>query len=76
MLANALFADGSAALLVEAQPRKGINLKPIAFHCDLATEGEQDMAWTIGDWGFEMKTFYLCTGGDSKWNKKTNRIIA
>jgi len=41
--------------LVEAQPRKGINLKPIAFHCDLATEGEQDMAWTIGDWGFEMK---------------------
>jgi prepilin-type processing-associated H-X9-DG protein len=55
MLANALFADGSAALLVEAQPRKGINLKPIAFHCDLATEGEQDMAWTVGDWGFEMK---------------------
>jgi len=55
MLANALFADGSAALLVEAQPRKGINLKPTAFHCDLATEGEQDMAWTIGDWGFEMK---------------------
>jgi prepilin-type processing-associated H-X9-DG protein len=55
MLANALFADGSAALLVEAQPRKGINLKPIAFHCDLATDGEQDMAWTVGDWGFEMK---------------------
>lgn len=55
MLANALFADGSAALLVEAQPRKGINLTPGAFHCDLATEGEQDMAWTIGDWGFEMK---------------------
>ena len=55
MLANALFADGSAALLVEAQPRKGINLTPIAFHCDLATEGEQDMAWTVGDWGFEMK---------------------
>ena len=55
ILANALFADGSAALLVEAQPRKGINLKPMAFHCDLAAEGEQDMAWTIGDWGFEMK---------------------
>jgi len=55
MLANALFADGSAALLVEAQPRKGINLTPVAFHCDLAAEGEQDMAWAIGDWGFEMK---------------------
>ena len=55
MLANALFADGSAAILVESQPRAGINLKPISFHCDLATEGEQDMAWTVGDWGFEMK---------------------
>ncbi len=55
MLANALFADGSAALLVEAQPRNGINLKPISFYCDLATDGEQAMAWTVGDWGFEMK---------------------
>jgi prepilin-type processing-associated H-X9-DG protein len=55
LLANALFADGSAALLVETQPRKGINLKPISFYCDLVTEGEQDMAWTVGDWGFEMK---------------------
>src|SRR5579872_1029445 len=55
MLANALFADGSAALLVEARARKGINLKPVSFHCDLATEGERDMAWTVGDWGFEMK---------------------
>lgn len=55
MLANALFADGSAALLVEAVPRKGINLKPMGFRCDLAPEGEQDMAWTVGDRGFEMK---------------------
>jgi alpha-pyrone synthase len=55
MLANALFADGSAALLVEAQPRKGINLKPTSFHCDLASDGKQAMAWTIGDLGFEMK---------------------
>jgi len=55
MLANALFADGSAALLVEAQPRMGVNLKPISFHCDLAADGEQDMAWSVGDWGFEMK---------------------
>jgi alpha-pyrone synthase len=55
MLANALFADGSAALLVEALPRKGISLKPVSFHCDLAIDGEQDMAWTVGDSGFEMK---------------------
>jgi len=54
-LANALFADGSAALLVESQPRKGTNLRPVSFHCDLVSEGERDMAWTVGDLGFEMK---------------------
>ncbi len=55
LLANALFADGSAALLVETFPRKGLNLKPVSFYCDLASDGEQDMAWTIGDFGFEMR---------------------
>ncbi len=55
LLANSLFADGSAALLVEAQPREGINLKPVSFFCDIATSGEHDMAWSIGDFGFEMR---------------------
>jgi len=55
LLANALFADGSATLLVESSPRKGLNLKPISFYCDLAAEGDQDMAWTVGDLGFEMR---------------------
>jgi predicted naringenin-chalcone synthase len=55
LLANSLFADGSAALLIESKPRKGLNLKPISFFCDIATEGEHDMAWTVGDLGFEMR---------------------
>lgn len=55
LLANALFADGAAALLIECEPRRGVNLKPVSFFCDLAPEGEQDMAWTVGDLGFEMK---------------------
>ncbi len=55
LLANALFADGSAALLIEGTPRKGVNLKPVSFYCDLSHEGEQDMAWTVGDLGFEMR---------------------
>lgn len=55
LLANSLFADGSAALLVEGNPRKGINLKPISFFCEIATQGEHDMAWTVGDLGFEMR---------------------
>jgi prepilin-type processing-associated H-X9-DG protein len=55
LLANALFADGSATLLVEGRKRSGLNLRPVAFYCDVATEGENDMAWTVGNMGFEMK---------------------
>lgn len=54
-LANSLFADGAAAVLVESIPRKGINLKPLHFHCDLVLNGDKDMAWSIGDNGFEMR---------------------
>jgi len=54
-LANALFADGSAAVIVESVPNKGINLLLESFHCELATQGEHDMTWTVGDLGFEMR---------------------
>lgn len=55
MLANALFGDGACAVLVESKPRPGINLQLEDFHCELATEGEHDMTWTVGDLGFEMR---------------------
>lgn len=55
LLANALFADGSASLLVEAQTRSPLKLKLEEFHSELAVEGFSDMAWTIGDRGFEMR---------------------
>jgi prepilin-type processing-associated H-X9-DG protein len=55
LLANALFADGSAAILVEAQSELKLQLAIAGFHNDLATEGDLDMAWSIGDLGFEMK---------------------
>jgi predicted naringenin-chalcone synthase len=55
LIANALFADGAAALVMEAQTEKNISLVPISFHSDLQPNGEQDMAWTVGDAGFEMK---------------------
>lgn len=54
ILANALFADGSAALLMKSKPSSRINLKVKSFFADLATEGANDMAWKIGDFGFEM----------------------
>lgn len=55
LLANALFADGSAALLLEAKTNQNLRLKPESFHSSLMAESDRDMAWTIGDLGFEMK---------------------
>ncbi|WP_310586111.1 type III polyketide synthase [Telluribacter humicola] len=56
LLANALFADGSAAILVEGEPEEGVPALEVAqFACEVLPEGNQDMAWHISDFGFEMK---------------------
>jgi predicted naringenin-chalcone synthase len=55
LLANGLFADGAAALLMETSPADGWNLSPVAFHNALSFSEEQHMAWNIGNFGFEMK---------------------
>lgn len=55
MLANALFADGAAALLMQTTPASGVNLVPEAFHNALAFTNETQMAWKVGNLGFEMK---------------------
>lgn len=55
LLANALFGDGAAAILVEGESGSKLKLRLESFHNDLAMEGEQDMAWTVGDLGFEMR---------------------
>ncbi len=55
MISNALFADGSAAVLVEGTTTASVRLNLERFCNDLAPEGEHDMAWEIGDLGFEMK---------------------
>lgn len=54
-LANALFGDGAASLLVKPEPSEGMNLKIGRSFCDIDPEGSDDMAWSIGDFGFEMK---------------------
>jgi prepilin-type processing-associated H-X9-DG protein len=53
-LANALFADGSAAMLIESNSNSSaIELE--GFHCDILADGSNEMMWEIGDLGFEMK---------------------
>jgi len=56
LVSNALFSDGAAAALVLGQPLPGPApcLALQAFHCGLEPAGVQDMAWHIGDFGFEM----------------------
>lgn len=55
LIANAIFADGAAAVLLESKPSHGISLSLEAFYCDLAPNGRNEMAWYIKDYGFEMK---------------------
>jgi len=54
IVSSSVFADGSAAAIVtaDAGDRPGLDLE--RFATTLTSQGEKDMAWTIGDDGFEM----------------------
>lgn len=56
IVATSLFADGAAAGIVTARqlPSEVLSVSLDRFHTAIAPEGEKDMAWTIGDTGFEM----------------------
>lgn len=56
LLANAIFADGAAAVIVSArEPDAGQStLRLDGFHSAIIPEGEKDMAWRIGNHGFEI----------------------
>ncbi|HSF53565.1 MAG TPA: type III polyketide synthase [Algoriphagus sp.] len=52
LLANSIFGDGAAAALV-MNSEKGLKIN--SYLSQVLREGELDMAWGIGDFGFEMK---------------------
>mgnify|MGYP003650768941 FL=1 len=52
ILANSLFGDGAAAALVM---NSDSGLKIDSYLSQVLREGEEDMAWGIGDFGFEMR---------------------
>lgn len=56
IVASSLFADGAAAGIVTARTfDSGVpGFALDGFHTAIAPDGEKDMAWTIGDQGFEM----------------------
>lgn len=55
LLAGSVFADGAAAALVSARaPQGGEALELSAFATTLTPVGEADMAWSVGDEGFDI----------------------
>jgi alpha-pyrone synthase len=55
LVSNSLFSDGAAAALVESAPRGGApRLRMDTFHALLCPDSLKDMAWQIGDTGFQM----------------------
>ena len=56
LLANSLFADGAGAAIVSArEPAPGRSAYRLGdFHSALVPSGEGDMAWRIGDHGFDI----------------------
>ena len=55
LLAGSVFADGAGAAIVSARPPVGAALRLEAFSSAIAPTGDSDMAWTIGDVGFQMR---------------------
>ncbi|WP_141880801.1 type III polyketide synthase [Homoserinimonas aerilata] len=54
IIAASIFADGAAAAVVAADAVEGFGCSLDAFESVVTPVGEADMAWTIGDEGFEM----------------------
>jgi predicted naringenin-chalcone synthase len=54
IVSASVFADGAAGALVSARPPRGPSYRVDDFATAVAAKGEKDMAWTIGDHGFEM----------------------
>jgi alpha-pyrone synthase len=55
IIANAIFADGAAAVLVQATPRQSKYFSLNFFHNDLLPQTQKEMAWHIGDFGFDIR---------------------
>lgn len=54
LVAGSVFADGGAAVVVSAEAPVQAGLRLDGFSGAVVREGADDMAWTIGDTGFEM----------------------
>ena len=55
-LANALFGDGASAMIVQHQDNAVQKFFQInSFYTEIVSEARQEMAWEIGDFGYQMQ---------------------
>jgi predicted naringenin-chalcone synthase len=54
ILAASVFADGGAATIVSGKEPRGAALRADTFATAITPTGEEDMAWTVGDTGFDI----------------------
>ena len=54
LISASVFADGAAGMIISTEPPERQSLKFESFSTAIAEDTKQDMAWTIGDTGFEM----------------------
>ncbi|HEY0246870.1 MAG TPA: type III polyketide synthase [Gryllotalpicola sp.] len=52
IVSSAVFGDGAAAAIVAAHPHAGLRVD--ALHSVVAPDSAEELAWTIGDSGFEL----------------------
>ena len=55
IIANAIFADGAAAILVQANTQQKRYMTLENFHNELLPQTQKEMAWHIGDFGFDIR---------------------
>ena len=54
IISNSIFSDGAAAIIIQAKPKYKKYFTLENFHCDLLPQTDQEMAWHIGDNGFDI----------------------
>ncbi len=54
IIAHSIFADGAAAIIMQANPQQRKYLTLEHFHCDLLPKTNDSMTWEIADSGFDI----------------------
>jgi predicted naringenin-chalcone synthase len=55
LISASVFADGAAGMIINSnKPANNASYELTKFSTSIANESEEDMAWTIGDTGFDM----------------------